>query len=41
MPPSSPTLVQTVPALLDEVDRLQTFIERLWRAQKKMIDCES
>jgi hypothetical protein len=30
-----------VPALLDEVDRLQNFIERLWRAQKRTVKCES
>jgi hypothetical protein len=30
-----------VPALLDEVDRLQTFIERLWRAQRRLVKFES
>jgi hypothetical protein len=30
-----------VPALLDEVDRLQTFIARLWRAQKRTVKFES
>jgi hypothetical protein len=29
-----------VPALLDEADRLQTFIERLWRAQRRLVDFE-
>jgi len=30
-----------IPALLDEVDRLQTFIERLWRAQRRTVKFES
>jgi len=41
MPPSSPTRVQTSLRCLDEVDRLQTFIERFWQAQKRTVKCES